>query len=218
MSKTVQDAVLAGCVDELAQLSQAVERFPNQVNAATEELKVAVEAASKVTGTLHASAQEAVRLASAQTEERLACVVAASAESIAKTTARRDLVKWMLGGVGGGVLVLVVFGWLMLSMGREVGYTAGVADTQRSAEYQQAAFAWSKTPEGELALAFSALGELRALALCEKPGWVVEVSKDGSRFCFPRSVGKEKVSGWQLPLKKVDPSKAQAPANQASAD
>lgn len=152
------------------------------------------ETVSKTLIDFRASADIEAAASIAEAKADLAKAVSEAAVKVARNTATRNMMQWVV------ICVIVVFasfdlfGWYMHSSGKDSGYQAGYGAGYTEAKDEKAAAAWANTPEGRLAYRFAQSGELQRLARCEGKGWKVEKGA-----CYPYPVPNEGTYGWALP-------------------
>lgn len=94
--------------------------------------------------------------------------------------------KWLLAGaVSLGAIAFVLIATVMF----QIGIRSGRAESLLEAK---ALAGWAETQEGRAAKAMSDSGELGVLLRCDRPGWEIDISKDGDRRCFMKAEEKKK--------------------------
>jgi len=95
--------------------------------------------------------------------------------------------------------MLVCAGWLIgYWVGHRDGWASGDASGYRQAITANADASWANTTSGKLGKRLDEIGMLQALATCNIPGFSIQNSESGSRWCVV--VSKDGQSrGWAIP-------------------
>jgi hypothetical protein len=174
---------------ERAQIERIRDALDIPDNDALWTVLVALEYHRHLYAAIPASIHQAAQSARTEVRRDLSREVAAAIASQTASGARR----W---AVAAALAIAVTYAGGMSwahHVGHQAGYAAGEAAGYSSARDEQAAAAWSATPEGQLAYRMAQTGELAMLARCTKPGW----RRDGS-VCYPEATPTG-LYGWRMP-------------------
>lgn len=201
---TIQDGILAEAVEELAQVRKSVKALPQELKQATQELRDATQTASDYAGKLEEKVKKTIDASVEMTKAELAKAVAHTAEKVAYNASRKRMLQWAAICFAASAFLFFGIGLWMYLVGTENGYQKG----RSHGDYDQQVYAWSQSPEGQMARSLANIGVLRSLVLCEGPGWQIETKEaEGktARFCVPKPIplsDKDKTPkpwGWQIP-------------------
>lgn len=146
------------------------------------------KAAADVAESTKATAHAQLKAASARAEAELAQAVATTAREIAERTANTKRWRWIGSCLVGSGLMFVLISGLSYRAGERFGLARGYAETRN----ENAATAWSNTPEGRLAYGLAKAGSVGELATCSGRGW-----KRRGTTCLPMP-DRGSVYGWRL--------------------
>jgi hypothetical protein len=195
---------------ELGKVYQQVDALPENlkeklaaVEGATQALMKATKEAQDYAGELQQTADKIVASSVETTKKQLVESIAITAKEVAYHTSKKSMLQWAAGCVLASVLGLLVFGYLLHSVGSEAGYQRGRSDTLAAKEYEKDACTWFNTQEGQMAIGLYEVGSLQDLYTCNNPGWVI-AEQGGAQVCIPMPEGKNKPpKGWRLPVSKA---------------
>lgn len=138
-----------------------------------------------------------MRASAASAQADLAAAVANASDSVARKVAGAQRLKWfsislcvLAATLGGGA-------WFVHQKAYIAGASYGFGEGYESAKDERARAAWANTPEGRAAYSLAQTADLKLLASCGNPGWVIRPKENG-KLCLPHSDGNM-VYGWMVP-------------------
>ncbi len=125
-------------------------------------------------------------VASAQKE------IARAAQTVAYSTARKSWLQWLGGAAVAGMLLMGGTFYWGYKVGNDNGYARALDVTTASG--------WAASNLGQAAYKMDQDGDLRALVRCDRDGWTVQRSVDGThRLCVVHPDRDGIISGWYIP-------------------
>jgi hypothetical protein len=131
------------------------------------------------------------------TEKSVVDTVERLAEKSARAVSVRTMALWIGGAIVAAAVAVAGMGYVIHEKGSESGYMAGYADALDENISITARQTWAETEDGKTAFKMHQAGQLKMLALCSGPGWIIQ-KQDGQSVCLPER-SKQGLQGWFLP-------------------
>jgi len=181
----VRDALGLKTNDALWLVLMALQHYQRQYEAFPARIEDAARRTlQKFETTVDARARDAAEAARQQVMD---AAVRATWDVVRKVETRQRL-KWFALTLATCVICLTGFAWHMHGEGLDAGYGLGY----QAARDEKAAASWAASPEGMVAYELAKAGEIRDLAGCSRPGWVVS-----NGICYPERAA-DGLYGWRI--------------------
>ena len=140
-----------------------------------------------------AIAGQAAKLAVENTQSTLVQSAIGSFHDTARNVISKQRMQWLTGCLIASLIALGGFAGLIHHLAYTAGEAYGYSKGYEESKDEKAAYAWSNTPEGQLAFQFARSGALQMLAHCTGKGWKI---KNG--YCYVNQ-DKGHTQGWLMP-------------------
>ena len=187
----VKDALGLEDNDALWLVLMALQSYQDLYEEIPGEIKAVV---ADVLGNVNETAKAAMQTAAEAAKADLAAAVATTANQVARDTAVKQKMEWIVCAVVSVAVCFFAVFFLTEQRAYDTGYAKGHSVGYRESKDEKAAAAWANTPEGKLAYRLAQVGDLRRLVHCDNTGWV---KKD--RVCFPQKSANGSLYGWRVP-------------------
>ena len=176
-------------VSELA-LTKHISTTSNTLMVLDEEIEKKLQLIAERTSAI---AEQAAKMAVENTQSTLIQSAIHSFHDTASKVISKQRMQWLTGGLIATLIGLGGFAGLIHHLAYSAGEAYGYSKGYEESKYEKAAYAWSNTPEGQLAFQFARSGALQMLAHCTGKGWKIR-----NGYCYVNQ-DKGHTQGWLMP-------------------